>query len=197
MRRIRRCAVAPCVLALVVAQAAPAAGQQQRQQQQPAGLAGDFARDLDQVRNKMMGLAREIPAEKWSWRPGPGVRSVSEVFRHVIADNYFMMVPLGVAAPAPTGITSDYQTAVAYENREMSRDEVLTTLESSFAHVKGALTAATDARLNESLDMFGTPATGRALWLFTLTHLHEHLGQMIAYARSNNVVPPWSRQGGE
>ena len=24
-------------------------------------------------------------------------------------------------------------------------------------------------------------------------HLHEHLGQLIAYARSNNIAPPWSR----
>jgi uncharacterized damage-inducible protein DinB len=27
------------------------------------------------------------------------------------------------------------------------------------------------------------------------THNHEHLGQMIAYARMNGIAPPWSRSG--
>ena len=31
------------------------------------------------------------------------------------------------------------------------------------------------------------------MWIGATTHLHEHLGQLIAYARSNGVVPPWSR----
>jgi hypothetical protein len=35
--------------------------------------------------------------------------------------------------------------------------------------------------------------TTRATWIATVTHLHEHLGQLIAYARSNNVTPPWSK----
>jgi len=35
--------------------------------------------------------------------------------------------------------------------------------------------------------------TRRAMWIGATTHLHEHLGQLIAYARSNGVVPPWSR----
>ena len=35
--------------------------------------------------------------------------------------------------------------------------------------------------------------TTRGVWIVTATHLHEHLGQLIAYARSNNVTPPWSK----
>jgi hypothetical protein len=42
------------------------------------------------------------------------------------------------------------------------------------------------------LSVFGSSMTGLDLWVLTTTHLHEHLGQLIAYARSNGVVPPWS-----
>jgi hypothetical protein len=26
-----------------------------------------------------------------------------------------------------------------------------------------------------------------------LVHMHEHLGQSIAYARMNGITPPWSK----
>jgi hypothetical protein len=50
-----------------------------------------------------------------------------------------------------------------------------------------------DAKLDAQIDMFGTKATTRGVWITTATHLHEHLGQLIAYARSNKVTPPWSK----
>jgi hypothetical protein len=50
-----------------------------------------------------------------------------------------------------------------------------------------------DAQLNAALDVFGQKTTNRGLWISTVTHLHEHLGQLIAYARSNKVTPPWSK----
>jgi hypothetical protein len=53
--------------------------------------------------------------------------------------------------------------------------------------------AADDAALARKMSVFGSEMSGTDLWVLTATHLHEHLGQLIAYARSNNVVPPWSR----
>ena len=40
--------------------------------------------------------------------------------------------------------------------------------------------------------MFGKMVTYRDVILTQLGHLHEHLGLSIAYARMNNVVPPWT-----
>jgi uncharacterized damage-inducible protein DinB len=34
--------------------------------------------------------------------------------------------------------------------------------------------------------------TVRGALLLATTHMHEHLGQSIAYARTIGVVPPWS-----
>ena len=39
--------------------------------------------------------------------------------------------------------------------------------------------------------------TKRGLLLFSAEHMGEHLGQSIAYARVNNIVPPWSARGGD
>ena len=50
-----------------------------------------------------------------------------------------------------------------------------------------------DATLNEPIEVFGQKNTGRGMWIMAATHLHEHLGQLIAYARANNVTPPWSK----
>jgi uncharacterized damage-inducible protein DinB len=141
----------------------------------------DLLADVAQVERKLVGLANEMPAATYDWRPMEGVRSVGEVFLHVAADNYLLPTFDGIAAPASTGVTSDYATAQAFEQRALSRDEIIAALQVSFGHLK--------------VRLFGRTMTGQALWILAVTHLHEHLGQAIAYARSNEVVPPWSRGG--
>jgi uncharacterized damage-inducible protein DinB len=158
------------------------------------GVMGDLIRDLDQVQAKIVGLAKALPAGAYDWRPGKGVRSTSEVLMHVAADNYFMPAALGMSAPTETGINGkEYKTAAAFEKRTMSRDQVIAEVEKSFAFLKTSMASVPDAKLDAPVEVFGEKATNRALWISTTTHLHEHLGQLIAYARSNNVVPPWSK----
>jgi uncharacterized damage-inducible protein DinB len=186
--------------ALVVSTTLPAAAQH------PAGggdagtgaavLTADLLKDLGQVERKMLELARAIPADKYDWRPGQGVRSVGEVLRHVAADNYLLPAVLGHAADASTGIRADdYKTAQAYENRKLDRDATIAELEKSFAHLKRTLSATPATKLGDRVSMFGQPFTVQQTWILTATHLHEHLGQLIAYARSNGVAPPWSQGG--
>jgi uncharacterized damage-inducible protein DinB len=157
------------------------------------GVMGDLIRDIAQVETKVMGLAKAMPAAAHDWRPAKGVRSTGEVFLHIAADNYFLPVLMGMPAPAETGITKEYSTAAAFEKKAMSRDAVVAELEKSFAFLKTSMTATPDAKLDAPLDVFGQKSTTRGLWITTATHLHEHLGQLIAYARSNNVTPPWSK----
>ena len=157
------------------------------------GLVGDLLRDIAQVENKVVGLAKALPESAWAWRPGKGVRSTHEVFMHIAADNYFMPAALGISAPAETKITGNYDTAAAFEKQTMSRDAVIAELTKSFAFLKSSLTNTPDAKMDAQVDMFGQKATTRRVWVMTTTHLHEHLGQLIAYSRSNNVTPPWSK----
>jgi uncharacterized damage-inducible protein DinB len=164
-------------------------GTQERQ-----GLMSDLIRDIDQVQKKIVGLARAMPETAYAWRPAKGVRSTSEVLAHVAADNYFLPAAMGTTAPAETGINAkDYDTTVAFEKKARTRDEVISEVEKSFAFLKTSMTSFPDAKLDAPLEAFGQKMTHRALWVSTVTHLHEHLGQLIAYARSNNVTPPWSK----
>ena len=153
-----------------------------------------IARDLEMVERKLVDLAEAIPEERWGWRPAEGVRSIGEVLMHVAADNYFFPALVGVDAPAETGIRGDdFNTAVAYEQRTMNKAQTIETLRASFAHLRTTVGAVSHDDLHASHSFFGNQMTGIQIWLAATTHLHEHLGQQIAYARSVGVAPPWSR----
>jgi uncharacterized damage-inducible protein DinB len=158
-----------------------------------AQIMGAFHKDLNEVQSKFLQLANAMPDASLDWRPGPGVRSVREVFLHVASDNYLIPIFMGKPAPAATGITSDYATATAYEKKALTKAQIVAELTASFAHVHQGLAVTTDNNLTENIKMFGQDFTRGGAAILLVTHLHEHLGQAIAYARSNKVVPPWSK----
>jgi uncharacterized damage-inducible protein DinB len=177
------------VLLLLLAVASFPASAQKR-----TGVMGDLIAAVGDVETKIVGLAKAMPEATYAWRPMPGVRSVGEAFTHVAADNYFMPAALGIAAPAATGISgTDYKTVEAYEKKARTRAEIIAELEQSFAFLRKAMVDTPDAKLDATMKMFGRESSIRSTWVMTTTHLHEHLGQLIAYARSNKVVPPWSK----
>jgi hypothetical protein len=106
--------------------------------QEREGVMGDLIRDVTRVEVKIVDLARAMPASAYEWKPGNGARSTGEVFIHVAADNYFMPVLMGVAAPAETGIDSKgkYKTVEAFEKRTMTRDQIIAELGKSFKFLK-------------------------------------------------------------
>lgn len=171
-------------IALSLAIASPASAQ---------GLMGDMHRDVNEVQKKIIDLARAVPETAYGWRPAPGVRSIGEVLLHVSADNYLIPIAMGKPAPAASGITSDFASAATFEKRTLTKDQLIAELETSFTHLHQGMGLTTDANLAETIDMFGQKWSRQRAMVLTVTHLHEHLGQLIAYARSNNVAPPWSR----
>jgi uncharacterized damage-inducible protein DinB len=135
--------------------------------------------------DKLSRLAEAIPADKYTWRPAPDVRSFAEVFLHIAAANYNLYRLVGAAPP----------TGIDLENLEKSTTDkarVIATLKDSYAHAKKAITAMPDANLEKSFDWFGGKNTERGALLFIVRHGAEHLGQSIAYARMIGVVPPWT-----
>lgn len=178
------------VLASVVAIATAVVAAQPKR----GGLMGDLVTDVTDVESKIVGLAKAMPEASYMWRPMPGVRSVGEVFTHVAADNYFLPIALGATAPPATGISgTDYKTVAAYEAKTRTRAEIIAEVEQSFVFLKKAMADTPDAKLDTSMKMFGRESSVRTTWVMTVTHVHEHLGQLIAYARSNKVTPPWSK----
>ncbi|HEY4659329.1 MAG TPA: DinB family protein [Gemmatimonadaceae bacterium] len=171
-------------LVLSLAVAAPVSAQ---------GLMADMHRDVNEVQKKLLDLARAIPETAYGWRPGTGVRSVGEVFLHVASDNYLIPISMGKPAPEASGITSDFKSVDAFEHRKLSKDQIIAELDASFRHLHQAMGLTTDSNLGETIKFFGQDWSRQRAMVLTVTHLHEHLGQSIAYARINNVVPPWSR----
>jgi uncharacterized damage-inducible protein DinB len=154
------------------------------------GVRGSILFAVGQAEDKLMQLANAMPAEKYGWRPGEGVRSVGEVFNHVAAANYFFPTFWnGGKAPADVDPRSFEKT--------LSNDKAKTieTLKKSFDYVRQAIIATPEADLSRQIKIFGQDATVRDAMMVVVTHGHEHLGQSIAYARSNGVVPPWSAKG--
>ena len=148
----------------------------------PNGFRAEFLTNLDDVQDKILDLAESLPADKYSWRPGPDVRSTSEVFMHVAGGNYFLGTFLGAKPPKMNG---DIEKVIT------KKADVIAELKRSFDHLRAAVNATTD--LEKPVKMFGTQTTNRGVLVTVLSHLHEHLGQSVAYARINGVVPPWSR----
>jgi uncharacterized damage-inducible protein DinB len=146
----------------------------------PTGFRAEFLANLDDVQAKILSLAEATPAEKFAWRPAPGVRSISEVYMHIAGGNYIMATFIGVPAPKMNG---DIEKTIT------KKADVIAELKRSFDHLR---TATNVNDLEKPTKMFGTAATYRGVMLTMISHLHEHLGQSVAYARMNGVVPPWS-----
>lgn len=154
-------------------------------------VTADLLADLSTVETKIVDLAIAIPENKYNWQPD-SARSVRRVLLHVAADNYVMPAMLGFTPDPATGITADYATGAAFEARNLPKDSVIAELRKSFVFVKQSLQGTTGTLLAGPVTMFGQQFTGQSAWILAVTHVHEHLGQLIAYARTNGVKPPWS-----
>jgi uncharacterized damage-inducible protein DinB len=149
-----------------------------------SGLRAELLKQCDDAEKKLVDLAQAMPQEKYAWRPGDGVRSVSEVYMHVVGANYFL--PSFAGVKPPEGLSRDMEKTVT------EKAKVVEMLKESFDHVRQAIVSKSEADLDSPAKLFGQETTVRDVFLTTVTHMHEHLGQSIAYARMNGVVPPWT-----
>ncbi len=160
--------------------------------QDAAMVRAEIATTMETAGRKMVALAEAMPQEAYGWRPSEGVRSVSEVYMHIVGTNYWFPTVVGGEPPRASGVTSAYQTVPPLE-RETDKATVVAALRASFEYVVEFIRNAPAERLDEVVDMFGQTTTYRGVLVETTIHLHEHMGQSIAYARTNGVTPPWSR----
>jgi len=154
------------------------------------GLKGDLLHSLDDAASKLNDLVQATPQDKLTWRPGDGVRSTAEVFLHVAGANYMFPGLFGVKAP-------DVIDLKTLEKSTTDKAQVLKILNDSFGYARAAIQGVPDDGWDREIQMFGKPSTVRAACLTMVTHMHEHLGQSIAYARTNGIVPPWTARAEE
>ncbi len=150
------------------------------------------------VEEKAAALAGAMSDEQWAYSPMEGVRSTSEVFMHLAGANYLIPTMLGVMPPEDFPVTMGPEGPVGMEAYEATsdRETVMAAMDASFDHVRAALAGVSADSMNDEMNVFGQTMTKRGFCIFIATHLHEHLGQLIAYARANEVVPPWSAGDG-
>jgi hypothetical protein len=179
MNHIRRYSVSALVITGTLVstsasarQAAPAA---------PGDVKAALVRDVGNLSDKFTGLAR-VMAGKYDWKPGQGVRSVGDVFNLIVTENNMLASLIATGKGGMAGGAAITDPAA-----------MQTALTSSYASVSKALSALSATDLNASIMLFGQNTTKQGAVLMLLFDQHEHLGQSIAYARTNSVVPPWSK----
>lgn len=212
MRRILASPFVPALAAALLVLATPAAGaplpdhaavQDEPQAEAeaapaapaaPATLLDEVAADMERVSGRLIALAEAIPADKYGWSLTPEVRTVSEVFVHVVGTNLLLPPVLG-AAP-PEGVEMDgspFATMAKWEAEVTSKEAVVAKLQESYAYAIDAIRNLDPATLEDQIALFGPPSSKRSYALILMNHGHEHLGQAIAYTRALGITPPWSQ----
>lgn len=140
--------------------------------------------ELAKVSQQLISLAEATPSAKFSWRPAPGVRSVSEAYMHIAIDNFGLLSEAGAKEPA---------TPDNLEKTVTSKAEVIDWLKRSLEAVKTARAQLKPGDLQHKVKIDDKTVTVDGIYLRILIHNNEHMGQEIAYARMNGVVPLWSK----
>jgi uncharacterized damage-inducible protein DinB len=140
--------------------------------------------ELKEAQQELVSLAQAMPADKYTWRPAEGVRSVAEVYLHVCAGNFGLTAMTGVPAKA----SFKFQ---GFEKSTTDKAKIVDLLNECFAFAENGIGSLSDADLSKPVNWDEYPTVGDIV-LHIVAHAHEHLGQSIAYARMNGVVPPWS-----
>lgn len=159
----------------------------------PPAFIEDYLQEFDRVQQQILSLAEAMPAEKYTWRPSEGVRSVSEVYLHTAFANFMLPSVAGHAVPADLADKLGIDKIQSWDTQTTDKAAVNAQVSRSFGHLRSVVSGITAADLDTMVEFFGQKATTRQLLMLALGHLHEHLGQSIAYARMNGIAPPWSQ----
>jgi len=154
--------------------------------QTPTGFRDEWLGQFNASAQKFIALAEAMPADKYTWSPGEGVMPVAQVYMHVSHYNYlYPSTSLDVAPPA--GIDMDSM------EQERRKEAVVAALRASMAHARSVAEGMSEEDLARSVRLYGRDVPSWSVLLQLVAHMNEHLGQSIAYARMNGIVPPWSR----
>ncbi len=148
-------------------------------------MKGQAIVDLQDLQKKFVSLAQAVPAEKFTWRPGEGVRSIGEVYLHIAAANH--NIPTMIGAPKMQEFM-----AKGFESSTTDKAKIIEQLNQSFDYAVSVVQGMSNADFAKPEKALGPDANAGDVVYILVVHAHEHLGQSIAYARMNGVVPPWT-----
>jgi len=156
---------------------------------QMSGFLGEFPGQIDFIEGRLTQLLQAMPAKDFDWRPEEGVRSVGEVYMHAAFANYYFIKSSGQFVPADINLD---MKPMDWDKTASGKDAIAKVLARSFDDLKAAAKNISEMDLDKTVKVFGMEMSLRNFMVSSLCHLHEHLGQSIAYARMNSVTPPWT-----
>lgn len=151
------------------------------------GLWQGYDGEWGHVSRQLVALAEAIPADKFAWRPAPGVRSTGEVLMHIALANFYLLSVTGPAMPAELNSANPEKSITA-------KPQIIDWLKRSLEAVKTAHAGITSTELQRKVKIDGRDATVDGMYLRIIVHANEHMGQLVAYARMNGIAPPWSEE---
>lgn len=151
---------------------------------QVEGIWEGYDGEWGHVSRQLIALAEATPPEKFSWRPAPGVRSTGEVYMHIAISNFYLLSVTGVKEPP---VTVDMEKTIT------SKAQVIDWLKRSLDAVAAARARLKPGELQRKVSIYGKVVTVDGIYLRIIIHDNEHMGQSVAYARMNGIVPPWSK----
>ncbi len=151
----------------------------------------DVLMPLGDVQSKVLALLKAVPDDKLDWRPAPGIRSFREVFLHIATGNQ-LILRIANEQPSQDVLMKQFEANSKIEHEPHSKEEIARLISDSFADVRKALENARPQALGRDAQFFGNATTRRGVFTALDVHAAEHLGQLIAYARTNGIRPPWS-----
>lgn len=150
---------------------------------QNEGLWEGYDGEWSHVSRQLLALAEATPAEKFAWRPAPGVRSIGEVYMHIAIANFYLLSVTGAKEP---------EVKVSMEKTVTTKADVIDWLKRSLDAVPAARAQLKPADYQRKVSIDNKTVTVDGMYLRIIVHANEHMGQSVAYARMNGIVPPWS-----
>ena len=176
--------VAAVMLPPAIAQAPSTRGPSHPESYWMEGLWQGYDGEWTHVTRQVLALAEATPADKYGWRPAPGVRSFSEVHMHIAMANFYLLSTTGLKIP---DMSQDMEKKIT------DKAQVIDWLKRSFEAVRAGRANLAPGDLAKAVTVERYHATVDGMYMRIIVHANEHMGQAIAYARTAGFAPPWSK----
>ena len=139
-----------------------------------------------QAKTYLIKSAEEMPAESYSFKPVPTVRSFGEIIGHLANENFEMCAAAKGEKSPHAG--QDFE-------KDTDKAALVKALKDAMAYCD-PLYASTDKAFTGETVLFGQKMTDLAVLALNVTHDNEHYGNIVTYLRIKGLVPPSSQGPG-
>ena len=150
---------------------------------QTPDAAAPFKGFYNYSKQNIIGAAEKMPAEHFSFKPTPDVRTYAEIFGHILNTNYLACSGLrGEANPNKDDLEKTLKT----------KEDVVKATKASFEYCDAAIKNLTATGLQETFKNGTRDVPKTSPLLLLIAHSQEHYGNLATYLRLKGIVPPSS-----